>query len=281
MTDAWLMAVFASFATVFGLVFGSFLNVLIARWPHDASLLTPSHCPKCGAGVRPWDLVPVLSWLWLGGKCRDCKAPISRTYPMVELLMAGVGWLMYQRFFSVPDDLVFANVVAWIVFFTFACLIVVMAFVDLRYQIIPDQTSIYAVPIGIAGAIALELVGFEGFLGVGWMQSVLGALLGGGFLGLVALIGGLVLKEEALGWGDAKVLAMIGAFVGAVPGVWMVLLAGSVLQSIVGLLYWLATRKRMLPLGPALGVVSIVYVLYGDAIVPLYLPYFWAAWVGS
>lgn len=271
-----ILWMYAGFAVLFGLSFGSFLNVLIARWPQDASLLTPSHCPRCGHTIRWVDLVPVLSWMWLRGRCRDCDAPIPITYPLVELLGGLLGWLVYQRIFNSIEDLDAAHVTAWVVYFGFACLIVVMMVVDLRYQIIPDQTSSYAVPFGIAGIVALQLLGFPGFDGmpaVSWEQSVLGAVVGGASLGAIALVWRWIAKEEALGFGDAKILAMIGAFLGAVPGVFMVLFFASIGSIGVHLVVLAATRRRSaLPFGPPLGLAALVYLFYGDVFVPLFLP---------
>lgn len=272
MMDAFLYT-YAAFAVVTGACLGSFLNVLIARWPHDASLLPRSHCPSCGAPIRPIDLVPVLSWLWLRGRCRDCAGPISPTYPMIEILGGALGWLLFQRFVTDPADLTLASLAAWCVYFVFCAAMVVMSYVDLRHAIIPDQTSSWAIPVGVASMIGLQWVGFSGWPAVSWQQSVLGAVAGGLVLGLFAVIGRLISGREALGWGDAKIMAMIGSFLGAIPGVWVVLLAGSLLAVAIGLVHLILTRRRSyLPLGPVLGLVSVTYVLYGDVLIPLFLP---------
>ena len=271
--EAALMSMYAGFAALFGLVFGSFMNVLIARWPEDASLLPRSHCPSCGHHIRPHDLVPVLSWLWLRGKCRDCGSRIPLTYPLVEILGGLLGWLLFQRFFTGIDDLDAAHVVAWIVFFGFSCLIVVMSYVDLRHHIIPDQTSSYAIPVGLLATLVLGLLGFDGWPAVDWTQSVLGALFGGAFLGGIALVWRWAFKETAMGLGDAKVLAMIGAFLGALPGVWVVLLVGSMLGAVAHLFALVIRRRRAyLPFGPFLGIAALLHVLYGDVLLPLFMP---------
>lgn len=264
---------YGAFALLTGACVGSFLNVLIARWPYDASLLPRSHCPACGSPVRSIDLVPVLSYLWLRGRCRDCDAPIAPTYPMVELLGALVGWLLYSRFVQDFSDLSLLNLLAWAVYLYFCAAMIVMAFVDLRHSIIPDQTSSWSVPVGVAGLAALDLAGFQGWPAVSWQQSILGAAAGGLVMALFALFGRLITGREALGWGDAKLMAMIGAFLGAIPGVWVVLLAGSLLASVIGLSHLAITRRRSyLPLGPVLGLVALIYVFYGDSLIPLFLP---------
>jgi leader peptidase (prepilin peptidase)/N-methyltransferase len=269
-----ILTMYAMFSVILGACLGSFWNVLIARLPYDESLLVPSHCPRCHARVRPWDLVPVVSWVVLRGRCRDCNSPISPSYPWIELFGGLLGYLIYRRVF--PDgiaDLDLAHVVAFVHWFVFASLLVVMAFVDLRHQIIPDPTSSYAVPFGVLGAVLLSWLGLTDFPSPGWEQSVLGALLGGGFLGAVALAWRWFVGEEALGFGDAKAMAMIGAFLGAIPGVWVVLLAASVLSALVHLAVLFVVRRRAaLPFGPYLAGAALVYALYGDVLVPLFLP---------
>ncbi|TVQ94439.1 MAG: prepilin peptidase [Deltaproteobacteria bacterium] len=271
--EAIFLSTYAGFAVVTGACIGSFLNVLIARWPYDASLLPRSHCPSCGSGIRPYDLVPILSYLWLRGKCRDCGASIAPTYPLVELLTALIGWLLFQRFVDGFEDLSLTTLLAWLVYFTFCCAMIVMSYVDLRHSIIPDQTSSWAVPIGVLGMVGLHYAGFEGWPAVSIQQSILGAAGGGLIMALFAILGRVLTGREALGWGDAKLMAMIGAFLGAIPGVWVVLLAGSLLASGIGLLHLIWTRRRSyLPLGPVLGLVSVIYVLFGDVLIPLFLP---------
>jgi len=264
---------YLGFAFVVGACVGSFVNVLIARLPHDASLLPRSHCPSCGAPVRPHDLVPILAWLWLRGRCRDCGASIAPTYPLVELLGGLIGTLLFVRIFPGFDALTLANAASFVVYLSFAAALIAMSYTDLRHAIIPDQLSTWLIPIGVLSAAGLQALGVDGWPAPGWQQSVLGAAAGGLVLGAVALAGRLVSGREVLGWGDAKVMAMIGSFVGAIPGVWVILLAGSLLASAIGLIHLVATRRRSyLPLGPVLGLVSLAYVLYGDVLIPIFLP---------
>jgi leader peptidase (prepilin peptidase) / N-methyltransferase len=273
MIESAFLWTYAAFAALIGACAGSFVNVLIARWPHDASLLPRSHCPSCGAPIRPIDLVPILSWVALRGRCRDCGAAIPATYPLVELLGALLGWLLFVRFFTSFDDLGAPALIAWVVYGIFCLAMVTMAAIDLRHAIIPDQTSTWAIPLGVGGAVALDWIGFTGWPAPGWQQSVLGAAAGGLIMAAFAIVGRLLSGREALGWGDAKIMAMIGSFVGAIPGVWVVLLAGSLLATAIGLLHLVWTRRRAyLPLGPVLGLVSVIYVLYGDTLIPLFLP---------
>ncbi len=269
------------FAVLFGLVIGSFLNVAIARLPEDRSVVTPrSHCPWCGTTLSPPDLVPVLSWLWLRGRCRHCKGTISPSYPLIEILTALLAWLVYQRVFGADPVFDPAHVVAWLLWFTFLCLLLVAAYVDVRHWIIPDETSIYAVPLGILGALALQALGWEAFPAITWRESVTGALVGGSVLATASLVAMWVLGREALGWGDVKLMAMIGAFVGPLPVVFLVLLPASLIGSIASLAHLAWTRSRgYLPYGPSLALAAALYILYGDWIASRYFPGI-AFWMG-
>lgn len=268
-----ILAMYAGFAVLFGLCFASFANVLVARLPRDASLLTPSHCPRCGSRVRWYDLTPVLAWVWLRGRCRDCGTRISPTYPLVELLGGLLGYLLFVRIFQDLGDLDLPHVLAFVVFGTFLIAMVVAFFVDLRHQILPDQVTTWLVPVGIVGTIALGLTGYEGFPAVSWEQSVLGALLGGAGLGAISIGYRLITGTEGLGFGDAKLMAMIGSFLGAIPGVWLVLLGASILGVFIHVGVLLVRRRRgYVPFGPSLALASVVYLFFGDALIPWLLP---------
>lgn len=271
--EQWIIGTYAIISVVIGMVFGSFANVLVARLPRDASLWTPSHCPRCGHPVRWVDLVPVFSWLWLRGRCRDCGSAIAPSYPLVELLGGLLGYLLYERFFSSIADFSAGNIVAYTLFGAFTLALVVAFLVDLRHQIIPEVTSTWLIPVGVGGTVALAWLGFDAFPAVSWAQSVLGALVGGAGLAAIALLYRAIRGEIGLGFGDAKLLAMIGAFLGALPGVWVVMIFASLLGVLVHLIV-LLIRKRSgyVPFGPSLALVAVIYLLYGDTIVPLLLP---------
>ncbi|MBT3220711.1 MAG: prepilin peptidase, partial [Proteobacteria bacterium] len=147
------------------------------------------------------------------------------------------------------------------------------AIVDLKCYIIPDEVSIYAVPVGIVGAVAMEYLGYEGWLALGWRQSVVGALVVALFLAFVSLVFRALRRREGLGWGDVKLMMMIGAFLGLMPGAWFVLIVGSIGGSVFGICHMLIKRRRMaLPFGPALALAAIVYIYYGDILIRRYLP---------
>lgn len=272
MTSLWWT--WQVFAILIGLVIGSFLNLCIARMPEDRSIVTPgSHCDACGRPIRWSDLIPVVSWVLLRGRCRDCGTSIGALTPLIELLGGLLAWLLFRRMVPDPSALDGAHITAWVVYFGFASLLVVASYVDLRHRIIPDQTSIYAVPLGILGALVLEWVGYEGWVAPDWRRAVLGALLAGGFFANTAIIARFLKGQEALGWGDVKLIAMIGAFVGPLPGAMVVMLLGSVIGSIVGIGATLYLRRRpYLPFGPALAAAALLWVLYGDRMVEAFFP---------
>jgi leader peptidase (prepilin peptidase) / N-methyltransferase len=258
-----------AFAVLYGLVIGSFLAVCIVRLPEDRSLLVPSACPHCAAKVRWHDNVPVLGWLWLRGRCRSCGEAISPLYPLVELLTALLAWLVFRKVFVDPADLDLAHIVAWVTRFGFLCLLVVAAAVDVRHRIIPDQTSIYAVPFGIAAAALLAWLGFDAVGWPGWQEALLGAAFWGALFAALSLAGRFVMGVDALGWGDVKLVTMFGAFLGVLPGTLLALLFGSLIGSAVGLGALAVQRRRTaLPFGPPLALGAAVVALWGDALVP-------------
>lgn len=261
--QAWQF--FGGAAGLFGLLVGSFLNVCIARMPEDRSVVhPPSHCPGCGCGIRPYDNIPVLSWMILRGRCRDCGTRISVLYPLIEILTGLVAWLVFRRLVPGPEALDLPHLAAFLVFFVFAAMLIAQTFIDVRHHIIPDEFSVYAVPVGVAASAGLAWLGYDG--AIGWKASVLGALFGGGSLGLVMLVFYLVRKREGMGLGDVKLLAMIGAFLGPWPALPFVLFASSVAASFVGVPYALLQRKGLgaaLPYGPFLALAALIWLLHG------------------
>ncbi len=239
-----------------GAVVGSFLNVVICRLPRGQSLVRPgSRCPHCGAGVRPQHNVPVLGYLWLRGRCRDCRAPISARYPAVEALMALLAAGAWLRFG--PTAAFGAH------FLLFAGLLAV-TFIDFDHRIIPDSLSLGGVAVGFAVSFATPL---------GWQGSLLGAAVGGGSLLAVALGYYAVTRREGMGLGDVKLLAAIGAFLGW-PAVLFTIFASSVVGALVGL--GLAALgggglKLELPFGPFLALGAVTYAFCGPELVTWYL----------
>lgn len=272
MTEGLVMGLAQGFAGLYGLVIGSFWNVAIARLPEDQSLWPRSACPHCGGAIAAFDNLPILSWLLLRGACRKCGSPISGRYPLVELLGGLLGWLLFRGLVPSMAELDAAHLSAWVVQFAFLSLLVVGSYVDLRHRILPDEVTIYAAPLGIAAALWLQFVGYDGWLAITWQQAVLGAALWGSIFWLGALVGRLWAGFEVLGYGDIKLMVLFGAFLGPV-GTLAAAMLGSILGSAMGIAALLWTRRRTaLPFGPPLAVGAAWVVLYGEAFVELMFP---------
>jgi leader peptidase (prepilin peptidase) / N-methyltransferase len=243
-------------AGLFGLIVGSFLNVLAHRLPRGESVVSPgSHCPACGAGILPRDNIPVVSWLLLGGRCRICRAPISARYPMLELTN-GVLWaLVFLRAPHWPELL-------GGVFFASACL--ALAAIDLEFQILPDRITL----TGLAAGILLSFFSKTRTPG----SALLGAAVGGGGLFLIAFLYEKIAGQEGMGLGDVKMLAMIGAFLGPV-GVLMTVLAASLSGSVVGIAaiaLGRGDRKMRLPFGVFLAAGGVAAFFFADPFLARY-----------
>jgi len=266
------------FAALFGLVIGSFLNVCIVRIPGGKSIVMPaSACPKCGAAIRPWDNIPVASWLLLGGKCRACKAPISWMYPVVELLTGGLFLGCYLAFGLTTEALKWA---------VFSALLVVLVFTDMRERILPNAIT-YS---GFAAGLLLSLVTKPSDGVALWIanrifafpppapvislaDALLGAAFGSGLLWLVAEAYFRLRGREGMGLGDVKMMLMAGAFLG-LKRTLLTILAGSVLGSLLGLTFMLAKRKDSdyeLPFGTFLGMAAALVMFFGTPLVNWYL----------
>jgi leader peptidase (prepilin peptidase)/N-methyltransferase len=243
-------------AGIFGLVVGSFVNVLVHRLPRGESVVSPpSHCPSCGAPVRPRDNVPVVSWLLLRGRCRDCGAPIAARYPMLELAN-GILWvLVYLRAREGAElfgGLLFAS----------ACL--ALAAIDAEFQILPDKITLP----GIAAGLLLAFFSQSRTP----VSALVGAAIGGGGLYLIAFLYEKIAGHEGMGLGDVKMLAMIGAFLGA-SGVLVSILLASLAGSLVGvgaMALGRGDRKMRLPFGVFLAAGGVAAFFFGDILLARY-----------
>src|ERR1700676_3131904 len=234
-------------AFLVGLVIGSFLNVCILRIPADKSIVLPaSSCPKCGKSIAPYDNIPVLSWVFLGGKCRNCKTKISAMYPAVELL---TGLLFLACYFAFGPT---ADALKWAVF---AALLVVLTITDLRERILPDKVNFFG--LGVAFLFSLFTKSLDGtaqWLAARWfdfpppqmalsfVDAALGALAGSGLLWIVAEGYFRIRGREGMGLGDVKMMAAVGAFLGLKRTMLTVLL-GSLLGSVIGI-FLIAFSKK-------------------------------------
>ena len=242
---------------IFGLVIGSFLNVCIHRLPSSQSIVHPrSRCPQCGHLIRVYDNIPVLSYLILRGRCRDCGARISLRYPVVELLSGAFAAMALARFgLGWQALLMYALIAAFLV----------ITFIDLDHRIIPDVITLPGIPIGLAASFGPGMISP--------LESLVGILAGGGSLFLVAWGYQLVTQREGMGGGDIKLLAMIGAFIGW-KGVLLTIFIASLTGTLAGMALIFRRRgdmKLAVPFGPFLAVGAIAYLFMGPELMSWYL----------
>jgi leader peptidase (prepilin peptidase)/N-methyltransferase len=244
------------FVFIFGLCIGSFLNVCIYRLPESKSIVHPrSMCPNCGALIRWYDNIPILSYIALRGKCRHCSVSIPLRYPVVELISGGFALGVYLKYGIRFEALIY---------YAFIATLLVITFIDIDHQIIPDVVTLPGIPIFFAASFALAQITF--------VESILGILVGGGSLFLVAWLYQLLTKKEGMGGGDIKLLAMIGAIIGW-KGVFFTIFLASAIGTLTGLLIMLKTRKTMklaVPFGPFLALGGISYILFGPQLINWY-----------
>ena len=245
----------ATWFLVFGAIVGSFLNVVIYRVPLRRSIVSPgSACPGCGASIRWYDNIPILSWLALKGWCCACKTSISIRYPLVEL---GAGLLAVGTFLGWGLTVAAFEVLV----FSWVCL--VLALIDYDHQILPDVITYPLILFGIGMSCAGGLTW--------WLDSVVGAVFGALLPIAVIVLYKLIRGEEGMGWGDVKFLAGIGAVVGLAGCLW-VLIVGALLGALVGLALMVmgrGTAKTALPFGTFLALAALLY---------LFLPPAWRLW---
>jgi leader peptidase (prepilin peptidase)/N-methyltransferase len=248
-----------TFAILFGAVIGSFLNVCIHRLPRDTSIVWPaSACPQCGRDLSWFENIPIASYAFLGGRCRTCRTPISPRYPIVEALTAamfGLAWWYYG-----PGPLFVSRIV-------FGCMLIVLFAIDLEHHLLPNVITLPGIAIGFLFSFINE---------PGWKSSLVGIVMGGGVLFLLAEGYYRVRHEEGLGMGDVKMLAMIGAFVG-----WPLTLLSLMIASFAGTIIGVAlivtkrgTMKYALPFGTFLAIGAAISASVGQAILDWYLRFY-------
>lgn len=265
---AWHVMVF-----VLGACIGSFLNVCIWRIPRDESIVTaPSHCPKCGHDIAWYENIPLLSWLCLNGKCSKCKSPITFRYFGVELLTAV---LFYILFYKVTFDHQPLSIL--IVYFGVTMLIVTTIFIDIEHFLIPDKTTYPVMLLGIAMSLVFpEIWGGSTTRLLSFVFSASGLLIGGGIMALMAIFGKMLFKVEALGWGDVKYIAAIGACLG-LKACFFSVLFGSLTGALAGvgiMLFKHSNLKTAIPFGPFLATGTFIWMFYGERLTFLYLQLF-------
>lgn len=242
-----------------GALFGSFLNVVIHRLPRKESVVFPaSHCGACDTPIKPWDNIPVLSWLLLRGRCRSCRVPISLRYPLVEVLGGGITWLLFRHF---------GLSITMAAYLWFCLALLAVTLIDLEHRIIPDAITLPGTLLG------LLLVNWTD---VTWVESLSGAALGFGVLLGVGVAYEKATGVEGMGGGDVKLAAMMGAFLGW-QGVVLAIFLGAFLGSLVGVAAMArgtGNRRTALPFGTFLAPAAVIVLFAGPALLRWYFGLF-------
>ena len=257
MTDSLIVV----WSGLLGAMLGSFLNVCVHRWPRDESVVAPrSRCPRCGNAIAWYDNIPIASWLALRGKCRHCGLRISPRYPLVELAVALI-WAGTMLAFAWGDiELTGPAVGEAVRLAVFLTILLGIALTDAEHYIIPDEFSLGGLVLGIALSF---LPG-----GITPMAAGIGAALGFGLLWLVAVLGEAAFRKPAMGGGDIKMMALIGAFIGW-QGVLLTIFLGSLLGAVIFGPISYRTGK-LVPFGIFLAIGAAVTVMWGDALIDWY-----------
>ena len=242
---------------ILGLIVGSFSNVCIYRIPRNESIIySGSHCPKCSTTIRPMDNIPLLSYIILKGRCRNCGSRISIQYPVVEFLTGIIYILIF---------LIYGLTLQSLIYIILSSALIIIAFIDLNEQIIPDVISLPGIVIGLILSFFVPYISF--------INSVLGVLVGGGIILIIGLVGSVIFKKEAMGGGDVKLAAMIGAFLG-----WRYIIISLFLGFFLGalggiflVLSKIKNREDMVPFGPFIALGSFITILCGEKILSWYV----------
>lgn len=252
-----------------GLIIGSFLNVIIYRVPRKVSPAKGgSKCPACDHPIRWYDNIPVFSYLVLRGKCRDCGSPISPRYPLVELLTAFLFTAIYLKELSRSTDVLSASgLLSLIAYLYLAAILVAISFIDADFHIIPDKITF---PSFFVGVILLLAADFSG-----WLNMLAGLAIGGGFLLFLFLVAPVLLKKQGMGFGDVKLGAVLGVFLG-----WQVFLAiflASIIGTIFGIVMISAKKlkwQQHFAFGPCLAAGALLTYFFGSPVIAWYLNLF-------
>ena len=271
--DALPDSIIAVIAFLVGACFGSFLNVCIARWPVGGSVVSPaSHCPKCARPIRAWENVPILGWIALRGRCAGCDLPISPQYPLVELLVALV-WTASAVAFG-PTFLALRVAV-------FSTVLLGVAITDAKHYTIPDGFTAF----GFVWVLATALVGLfvhEAHVFAGPFDALIGACTGAGAIAITGWLGEMLLKREAMGFGDVTLMAVAGAALGPERALLTIFIGAALGVATFGVVVLPAMRLAghrggegaaelpMVPFGVFLAPGAIIALLFGDAMIAWY-----------
>lgn len=261
---------------LFGLAAGSFLNVCIYRLPEEKSLIHPgSFCPVCSTTIKFYDNIPVLSFIILRGRCRNCSGRISFRYPGVELLTGILlVWLTYDSLKDLPLGVKLIPLLGIYVYITLG--LITLSFIDIKHKIIPDEISFVGIPLAFVLSMIFPAL-HKGVPVIGKLisenypvlnaavSSFVGIIIGGGSLWLVGIVAKVLLKKEAMGFGDVKLMAMVGGLLGWLYALLIFFLACGI-GSVIGIIILIKTKKHRIPFGPFLAAATYLVLLYGREI---------------
>ncbi len=245
-----------------GLFIGSFFNVCIYRIPTEQSIVfPPSHCTSCGHRLKVLDLIPVISYMFLKGKCRYCGSRISVQYPLIEFLTGALYLVLYLHFGLTWQLLIGIVLVS---------LLLIITVIDIKHMIIPDELVVF----GLVSAVIFQLTGISP---IGFISAIFGTLLGGGVFLLIALFSMLILKKEGMGGGDIKLMAMIGALTGWKATLLTIVLSVYLGGLLGGALLLLKAKRRgdYIPYGPFIAMATVISLLWGENIISWWLGLFY------
>ena len=242
---------------ILGLIVGSFSNVCIYRIPKNESIVYPaSHCPKCHSPIKPVDNIPLLSYILLKGRCRNCKSKISIQYPIVEFLTGLIYLIIY---------LTYGLSIQSLIYIILSSALIIIAFIDLNEQIVPWVISLPGIVLGFILSFFVPYISF--------VNSALGVVVGGGIILSIRLAGSVIFKKEAMGMGDIELAAMIGAFLGW-RYITISLFLGFFLGALAGIILIMLkikSREDTVPFGPFIVLGSLITLLWGEKIISWYL----------
>ncbi len=240
-----------------GLIIGSFLNVCIHRIPKEESIISPgSHCPKCKNRIKWYDNIPILSYILLGGKCRYCKEQISPIYPAIELLTGILTALLFSQF-GISFDAIYFSILTWF--------LIAISFIDIKELQVPVKPCYFTMVFGIIFSLFTKSNTF--------MDSILGASLGAGIILFIIETYYIIKGKEGMGYGDANILAAIGAFLGW-KKIFFVIMIASLTGAIIGIIILIREKKHSetpLPFGPFLSIGGYLTIFVGNFLLKFYL----------
>ena len=290
--DAGLLIVLGGFAFAFGACVASFLNVVIWRVPRGESIVAPpSHCPKCGAAIRWYQNIPILSWLALRGKCANCRAPISPRYILVELLGGVLFLAAFDKwgFVLIGDEPLWCPLVRLAFMWIWISLMIVGSMIDFDHKLLPDFVTVGGMILGVVGNAFFSCVMFACPPDVPYTlpstyflypirQSLMGLAFGFGLLWLIRFLGSKAFKREAMGMGDVFLMGAVGALFGPVA-VLVTLILSSFIGSVVGLSMIALAKAKFgrfveIPYGPYICLGCLAWMFFGSELVVWYMGIF-------